>query len=37
MFIYNDHTNGTNRVIIIVMINKDDILRIHTKKMQGEK
>ena len=36
MYIYNDGTNGTNRVIITVMIKKDDILCIH-KNMHVEK
>ena len=36
MYIYNDGTIGTNRVIITVMINKDDILSIH-KNMHDEK
>ena len=36
MYVYNDGANGTNRVIIVAMLNKDDILCIH-KKMQDEK
>ena len=36
MYIYNDGANGTNRVIITVMIDKDDILCIH-KNMHDEK
>ena len=36
MFIYNDSTTGTNRAIVTVMINKDDILCIQNK-MQDEK
>ena len=31
MYLHNDGANGTSKVIITVMINKDDILRIHKK------
>ena len=37
MYVYNDGANGTNRVIIVAMLNKDDILCIHKKKMQDKK